>query len=89
MSIQFELVSYWYIQCTCPSVNFFPLQPGGTPQEFIVVREGDDNFSFSVNLGSDGIAYMVPSTSNKDVVMNTQVAITDSFIMNIEEVPPE
>ena len=69
------------------SVNFFPLQPDGTPQEFIVVREGDDNFSFSVNLESDGIAYMVPSTLNKDVVMNTQVAITDSFIINIEEAP--
>ena len=86
MSISLSLIGY-DIQCTCPSVNFFPLQPGGAPHEFLVVRRGDDNFSFSVNLEeSDGRAYMVPSTSNTDVVMSTQVAARDSFTIKIEDV---
>ena len=48
------------------------------------MRESDDNFSFSVDLKSDGIAYMVPRTSNKDVVMNTNVAGSDSYIINLK-----
>ena len=73
-----------YTQCTCPSVNFFPLQPGGTPQEFIIERDSDDNFSFSVDLKSDGIAYMVPRSSNNDIVMCTKFKSPYSFIINLE-----
>ena len=84
-NLSFSLIRYDYIQCTCPSLNFFSLQPGRTAQEFIVVRESDNNFSFSVDLKSDGIAYMMPSTSknNKDVVMSTHVG-NGSEIINLE-----
>ena len=47
------------------------------------MREGDDNFVFSVNLQPDGRAIMMPSTSNTDVVMNTQVSENNSFVINI------
>ena len=82
-NLSLSLIGYDFIQCTCPSVNFFSLQPGGTPQEFIVVRGSDDNFSFSVDLKSDGIAYMMPSTSNNDVVMSTHER-NGSEIINLE-----
>ena len=90
-NLSLSLIGYDYIQCTCPSVNFFPLQRGGTPQEFMVVRDSDDNFSFSVNVES-GRAYMMPSTRrNKDVVMKTQdlVAARDSFTIRIDPITPK
>ena len=90
-NLSLSLIGYDYIQCTCPSVNFFPLQPGGTPREFMVVRDSDDNFSFSANVKS-GRAYMMPSTRrNKDVVMKTQdlVAARDSFTIRIDPITPK
>ena len=63
------------------TVNFFPLQQGGTPQEFVMDRDDDSNVSVFVIL--DGVkAYMTHDASqNRNVYMDTQVAKSESYTL--------
>ena len=67
------------------TVNFFPLQQGGTPQEFRVKRKDDTNYSVFVKLPDGVKAYMTHDASHcsskRKVYMDTRVARSESYTL--------
>ena len=72
-------------------VNFFPLQQGGTPQEFRVNRRDGTNFSVFVELPNVGNAYMKHdeshSSGKRGVYMDTRVVESQSYTIWPIKVP--
>ena len=73
------------------TVNFFPLQQGGTPQEFRVNRKDATNFSMFVELSNGVNAYMTHDVSHssgkRGVYMDTRVVESQSYTIWPVKVP--